>query len=109
MQENWEDCFTMVLQHEGGYVDDPRDPGGMTNLGVTKRAWEAWVGYTVNEEFMRKLTPEKVKLFYKTMYWDKIKGDPAKIKDSRSSRHVKQNHEQNAKCRQYVTKTPPKP
>lgn len=75
MQENWEDCFAMVLQHEGGYVNDPRDPGGMTNLGVTKRAWEAWVGYTVNEEFMRKLTPEKVKPFYKAMYWDKIKGD----------------------------------
>lgn len=75
MQDNWEDCFKMVLQHEGGYVNDPRDPGGMTNLGVTKRAWEAWVGYTVNEEFMRKLTPEKVKPFYKAQYWDKIKGD----------------------------------
>jgi lysozyme family protein len=75
MKENWEDSFKMVLKHEGGYVNDPRDPGGMTNLGVTKRAWESWIGYTVNEEFMRGLTPEKVKPFYKSQYWDKIKGD----------------------------------
>jgi lysozyme family protein len=44
-------------------------------LGVTQRAWESYVGYPVNEEFMRALTPFIVKPFYKAMYWDKIKGD----------------------------------
>jgi len=47
----------------------------MTNLGVTKAAWEAWLVRTVTEGDMRALTPEKVKPFYKAMYWDKIKGD----------------------------------
>jgi len=75
MRENWDDCFEMVLKHEGGYVNDPRDPGGRTNLGVTQRAWEAYVGGDVDETFMRKLKPEMVKPFYKAMYWDKIKGD----------------------------------
>ena len=75
MRENWDNCFNMVLQHEGGYVNDPRDPGGRTNLGVTQRAWEAWLVRTVTESDMRALTPEKVKPFYKAMYWDKIKGD----------------------------------
>jgi lysozyme family protein len=65
----------MVLAHEGGYTNDPRDPGGRTNLGVTQRAWEGYVGKPVDEVFMRKLTPEVVKPFYKAMYWDKIKGD----------------------------------
>jgi len=73
--ENWEQCFAMVLKHEGGYVNHPKDPGGMTNLGVTKRAWEQYVGREVDEATMRGLTPEKVKPFYKAMYWDKIKGD----------------------------------
>ena len=75
MQENWDDSFTAVLKHEGGFVNHPKDPGGMTNLGVTKAAWEGYVGKPVDETFMRKLTPEVVKPFYKAMYWDKIKGD----------------------------------
>ena len=75
MKENWDSCFTMVLKHEGGYVNHPKDPGGMTNLGVTKRAWEQYVDHDVTEADMRALTPETVKPFYKAMYWDKIKGD----------------------------------
>jgi len=75
MRENWDECFEMVLKHEGGYVNDPRDPGGRTNLGVTQRAWEAYLNRKSSEEEMRKLTPNIVKPFYKAMYWDKIKGD----------------------------------
>ena len=75
MQENWDASFKMVLAHEGGYVNDPRDPGGRTNLGVTQRAWEAYLNRDVTETEMRALTPEVVKPFYKAMYWDKIKGD----------------------------------
>jgi lysozyme family protein len=75
MKDNWDECFAMVLKHEGGYVNHPKDPGGMTNLGVTKRAWEQYVDHDVTEADMRALTPETVKPFYKAMYWDKIKGD----------------------------------
>jgi lysozyme family protein len=75
VKENFDKCFELVLEHEGHYVNDPRDPGGRTNLGVTQRAWESYVGNPVNEEFMRALTPYIVKPFYKAMYWDKIKGD----------------------------------
>jgi len=75
MKENWDKSFEMVLAHEGGFVNHPKDPGGMTNLGVTRSAWEAWLVRTITESDMRALTPEKVKPFYKAMYWDKIKGD----------------------------------
>jgi len=75
VKENWDASFEMVLKHEGGYVNDPRDPGGRTNLGVTQRAWEAYLNRSVTEAEMRALTPDTVKPFYKTMYWDKIKGD----------------------------------
>lgn len=74
-KENWDKCFEMVLKHEGGYVNHPKDPGGRTNLGVTQRAWEEYVGRSVDEAEMRSLTPEKVKPFYKSRYWDRIKGD----------------------------------
>jgi lysozyme family protein len=75
MKENFENCFSMVIKSEGGFVNNPKDPGGMTNLGVTRSAWEAFLNRSVTEAEMRKLTPADVKGFYKAMYWDKIKGD----------------------------------
>ena len=64
-----------MLAHEGGYVNHPQDPGGMTNLGVTKRVWEEWVGHEVDEKQMRALTPETVAPLYKRKYWDAIRAD----------------------------------
>jgi lysozyme family protein len=58
MKENFDDALKAILKHEGGYVNHPKDPGGMTNLGVTKKVWEAWVGKAVGEKEMRALTPE---------------------------------------------------
>jgi lysozyme family protein len=79
MNENWEKSFQMVLKSEGGFVNNPKDPGGMTNLGVTKKVWEEFVGHEVDEAEMRALTPELVKPLYKKNYWDKIKGDQLPI------------------------------
>ena len=75
MKENFNEALEAILHHEGGFVNHPTDPGGMTNLGVTKRVWEEWVGHEVDEKAMRALTPETVGPMYKAKYWDKIKGD----------------------------------
>jgi len=75
MKSNFESALKAILHHEGGYVNHPADPGGMTNLGVTKRVWEEWVGHEVDEKTMRNLTPEIVGPMYKVKYWDKVKGD----------------------------------
>jgi lysozyme family protein len=75
MKENFDSALEAILHHEGGYVNHPADPGGMTNLGVTKRVWEEWVGHEVDEKTMRALTPEIVGPMYRAKYWDKIKGD----------------------------------
>lgn len=75
MKDNFDAALKAILHHEGGFSDHPQDPGGMTNLGVTKRVWEEWVGHEVDERTMRGLTPEIVGPMYKAKYWDKIKGD----------------------------------
>ena len=75
MKSNFDTSFEMVRAHEGGYVNDPRDPGGATNMGVTQRAWEEYVGHPVSERSMIALTRDMVKPFYKAKYWDKINGD----------------------------------
>jgi lysozyme family protein len=74
-QSNFETCLALMLAHEGGFVNHPKDPGGMTNLGVTKRVWEEWVGHEVDEKQMRALTPETVAPLYKRKYWDAVRAD----------------------------------
>jgi lysozyme family protein len=75
MLSNWDNAFKMMLASEGGYVNHPSDPGGMTNLGVTKRVWEEWVGRESNEKEMRSLTPDMVESLYKRKFWDACKCD----------------------------------
>ena len=65
-------CLIRILKHEGGFVNDPIDLGGMTNLGVTKRVWEEFVGHPVSEADMRALSPKKVGKLYKQRYWDRV-------------------------------------
>jgi lysozyme family protein len=75
MISNWQKSFELMLKSEGGFVNHPSDPGGMTNLGVTKATWENWVGRASDEAEMRSLTPEKVEPLYKKKYWDAVRAD----------------------------------
>jgi|TARA_R110000764_G_scaffold42534_1_gene95865 lysozyme family protein len=75
MKENFDKCLEMLLSHEGGFVNHPEDPGGITNLGVTKKVYDEWTGRESTEQEMRDLTPEDVAPIYKKNYWDRIKGD----------------------------------
>tara|TARA_B100001057_G_scaffold213242_2_gene213591 strand:+ start:1889 stop:2413 length:525 start_codon:yes stop_codon:yes gene_type:complete len=68
---NFDECLKIILHHEGGYVNHPKDPGGETNLGVTKRVYEEWGG----TKDMRDLTVEDVAPIYKKNYWDRVKAD----------------------------------
>jgi len=72
---NWPTAFAEMIRHEGGYVNHKDDPGGMTNLGVTKATWENWTGKPADETVMRGLTRDMVAPLYKARYWDAVKGD----------------------------------
>jgi lysozyme family protein len=72
---NFPKALAAVLIHEGGYVFNKNDPGGMTNLGCTKATWEEYCGHPVDERTIQSLTPLDVAPLYKRKYWDKIKGD----------------------------------
>ena len=71
MKSNYDKCLETILHHEGGYVNHPKDPGGETNLGVTKRVYEEHGG----TKDMKDLLVEDVAPIYKKGYWDKMKGD----------------------------------
>ena len=72
---NWPQCFAFILKNEGGYVDNPADPGGATNLGCTKAVWEQYIGRSVTKDDIKALTPNDVMPLYKVKYWDTVRGD----------------------------------
>ena len=75
MLSNFPASLALVLQSEGGFVNHKFDPGGMTNLGVTRNVWKEWVKRDVDEAEMRALTPELVTPLYKARYWDACRCD----------------------------------
>lgn len=60
-------AFEKTLGHEGGYVNDPDDPGGETKYGISKRAYP--------DLDIAAMTAPEARLIYKADYWYKIKGD----------------------------------
>lgn len=71
--------FPTLLQHEGGFVNDPADPGGATNKGVTlatfNRCAQSLLGVAPSLATLRALTDEQAGKIYKALYWDAIRGD----------------------------------
>ena len=70
---SFKECLDLVLKSEGGWVNNPQDPGGETNLGVTKRVWEEYVGHPV--ESLKKLTKDDVAPLYEQKYWRPCYGE----------------------------------
>jgi len=69
----FETAFGRVLQHEGGYVDDPNDPGGETKYGISRRSYP--------EVDVRNLTHQQAGRLYRRDYWEKIHGDEIEPQD----------------------------
>lgn len=57
----------LVLRHEGGYSNDPADPGGETKWGISRRAHP-------NIE-IKTLTREQAVALYRAEYWDRYHFD----------------------------------
>lgn len=68
---NLEDSLKHLLGNEGGFVDNPKDPGGATNYGITQRVAKAH-GYNGD---MRNLPLSTAINIYKSDYWAPIKAD----------------------------------
>jgi len=72
---NFEKCLKFVLQFEGGFVNNPKDPGGATNFGVTQATLSAFIGRQATIDEVQALTPDKVAPIYRLKYWDHVSGD----------------------------------
>jgi lysozyme family protein len=76
---NFEHYFAHLLAFEGGYVNDPVDPGGATNKGITMQTFTRYapslLGIEPTLDNLRALTDEQARKIYKTRYWDALHCD----------------------------------
>jgi lysozyme family protein len=64
---NFDTAFDRLIGHEGGYSNDPNDPGGETNWGISKRAFP-----DVN---IKAMTRDEAKKIYRRYFWERLHGD----------------------------------
>ncbi len=83
---DFDKAFAHTMSAEGGYVNDPQDPGGETYMGVARTRnskWDGWVtidllkqksGFPKNLDSDETLQ-QQVKDLYEANYWDAVQGD----------------------------------
>ena len=68
-----------ILAHEGGYVNNPNDPGKETNKGITIAVWQKNAQSLLNIEptsaNLKVITDAQAAVIYKALYWDKIQAE----------------------------------
>lgn len=75
MDANFPSALAHVLHYEGGYSDHPSDPGGATNLGITKAVLEAHRGHAVTKADVRALSQAEAAEIYRARYWNAARCD----------------------------------
>lgn len=69
-------ALPVVLVYEGGYVNDPRDPGGATMKGVTQRVYDAFRDRKkLPRRPVKQILESEIHDIYKAQYWDAVQGD----------------------------------
>jgi lysozyme family protein len=76
MNTNFEKALALVLEHEGGFVNHPKDPGGATMKGVTQAVYNDYRKIRGRGLLSVKyISDEELRAIYKFQYWDKVHGD----------------------------------
>jgi lysozyme family protein len=70
---NFDQCMSYVFSAEGGYVDNPRDPGGATNMGITLDTLTAWRHEQVSKADVQNLSRDEATAIYHANYWNVLR------------------------------------
>lgn len=76
MKDNYQAALNHVLKSEGGWSDNPADPGGATMKGITLVVYRNWKRNPhLTKDDLKNISDQDVYDLYKQLYWDKIHGD----------------------------------
>lgn len=73
-QNNFLNCLNETLRHEGGWADNPKDPGGATMKGITLATFRRWKPKASKAD-LRAISDEMLQKIYRTDYWNPVRGD----------------------------------
>lgn len=73
MNQNLKAALDFIIRTEGGYVNDPRDPGGETKHGITRAFLNSLVDYRLYA--VKDLTEATARAIYKKYFWDALSCD----------------------------------
>jgi lysozyme family protein len=74
-RETFQQALSLIFRHEGGYVDHPLDPGGATNMGITRATLASHRGRPVSKADVLALDRAEAARVYRARYWDPISAD----------------------------------
>lgn len=78
-ETRFELCLVEILRHEGGYADHPADPGGATNMGITRKTLARWrevaPWWNLPKSEVRSLTRAEAARIYRAGYWNLCRAD----------------------------------
>ena len=72
---NYAGAERLVTILEGGFSNNPKDPGGATYRGITLRAFEDYRRRPCTIAELKALTDQEVSDFYHQLYWPSVLGD----------------------------------
>jgi len=76
MDDNFDTCLAFTLRKEGGYVDNPADPGGATNMGITLATYREWSHDSdLGPIQIEDMTERTARAIYRSLYWNPSRGD----------------------------------
>jgi lysozyme family protein len=76
MADRFDICLAFTLRAEGGYVDDPADPGGATNMGITLATYRQWSDDpALGAAQVKDLTLRTARAIYRSLYWNPLRAD----------------------------------
>lgn len=75
MERNFPEALAHTLQFEGGWANNPNDPGGATMKGITQRTYNQYLGRQASQDELRNISDEDVAAIYRKLYWDECLGD----------------------------------
>lgn len=75
MKDTLARVMPQLMLHEGGFVDDPDDPGGATKYGITHKTLAAWRERPVTKADVKALEQDEAEAIYRARYWSVIRGD----------------------------------
>lgn len=70
MERNFPEALAHTLQFEGGWANNPNDPGGATMKGITQHTYNQYLGRETSQDALRHISDIEVAAIYRKLYWD---------------------------------------